>query len=103
MKIPSTLVAGSAFLLAFALSTSAPGQDTKKPLTFGTEVNLVAVPVFVTDKDGKTVAGLTAQDFEVEDGGKMTPVEGFLAVAGDGDLGVPVDSVSNLTQLTSSR
>lgn len=103
MKIPSTMAAGSVFLLALTLSTKAPGQETKKPLTFGTEVNLVAVPVFVTDKDGKTVAGLTAQDFEIEDGGKMTPVEGFLAVEGDGDLGVPVDSVSNLTQLTSRR
>ena len=103
MKIPRTLILGSAFLLAFSLSTTAPGQDQKKPITFGTEVIVVAVPVFVTDKDGKTVAGLTAQDFEIEDGGKPAPVEGFLAVSGDGDLGVPVDSVSNLNQLTARR
>lgn len=90
-------------LAALALSSMAPGQDKKKPLTFGTEVNVVAVPVFVTDKDGKTVAGLTAADFEIEDGGKATSVEGFLAVSGDGELRVPVDSMSNLTQLTSRR
>ena len=103
MKIPRILLFGSVFLLASGLSTTAPGQDQKKPITFGTEVNVVAVPVFVTDKDGKTVAGLTAQDFEIEDGGKPAPVEGFLAVSGDGDLGVPVDSVSNLNQLTARR
>ncbi|MBP6705611.1 MAG: VWA domain-containing protein [Vicinamibacteria bacterium] len=90
-------------LAALTLSSTAPGQDQKKPLTFGTEVNVVAVPVFVTDKDGKTVAGLTAADFEIEDGGKATSVEGFLAVSGDGELRVPVDSMSNLTQLTSRR
>lgn len=103
MNSHRSLSIGSVLLLALVVSTGARGQDQKKPLTFGAEVNLVAVPVFVTDKDGKTVAGLTARDFEIEDGGKATPVAGFLAVSGDGELGVPLDSISNLTQLTSRR
>jgi len=47
---------------------------------FGVDVRLVAVPVFVTDKDGRAVSGLAAEDFEVEDAGRSVPVSGFLAV-----------------------
>ena len=46
----------------------------------------MAIPVFVTDKDGRSVPGLTAQDFEIEEGGKPTPVQGFVAITGDGDV-----------------
>lgn len=101
-RIPVAL--GSVLLFALTLANKAPGQDQKKPpLTFGTEVSIMAVPVFVTDKDGKTVAGLTAQDFEVEDGGKPAPIEGFLAISGDGAFELPKDAISNLTQLSSRR
>ena len=44
------------------------------------DVQLVAVPVFVTTKDGQAVAALTAADFEIEDQGRAVPVAGFLAV-----------------------
>lgn len=61
-------------------------QDQKKPLTFGVEASLISVPVFVTDKEGRSVPGLTVQDFEVEEGGKPTEIQGFVAVTGDGDV-----------------
>ena len=66
-------------LVALAASAS-PAQPQGRPPVFGADVQLVAVPVFVTDKDGRAVSGLTAQDFEVEDAGRSVPVAGFLAV-----------------------
>ncbi len=47
---------------------------------FRAEVQVVAVPVFVTDKTGRSVPGLTAADFEVEDQGRQVPVVAFEAV-----------------------
>jgi|KBSSwiStaDraftv2_1062776.scaffolds.fasta_scaffold08883_3 VWFA-related protein len=55
------------------------------PPVFGVDVRIVAVPVFVTDKSGRAVPGLTADDFEIEDAGRSVPVAGFLTV----DAGVP--------------
>ena len=79
----------SVFALAVTLSQNASGQTAKKPpLSFGAELTMVAVPVFVTDKDGKTVAGLTAADFELQDGGKPVPIESFLAVSADKPVGL---------------
>ena len=92
----------SSLIVALVSAASAIGQDQKRPLTFGTELTLVTVPVFVTDKEGKTVSGLTAQDFEVEEGGKPTPVQGFLAVTGDGDVTSSLDPAPGIS-LTSRR
>ena len=91
-------------IVALAVSSSATEQDQKKPpLIFGSEINLVAIPVFVTDKDGKTVPGLTAQDFEVEVGGKPTAIQGFLAISGDGAIEAPTTATAGLTLLSSRR
>jgi VWFA-related protein len=75
--------------LPLLLVTQAPAppqaSTPHEPPVFGTGVSLVAVPVFVTDKAGKAVAGLTAQDFEIADGGQSVPVVAFQAV----DVDVP--------------
>ncbi|MBX7184267.1 MAG: VWA domain-containing protein [Vicinamibacteria bacterium] len=85
----------SVLLLAVTLGENASGQTAKKsPLSFGAELTMVAVPVFVTDKDGKTVAGLTAADFELQDSGKPVPIESFLAVSADKPVGAVGDATA---------
>lgn len=44
------------------------------------EVNVVNVDVFVTDRDGKNVKGLTAADFELYEDGRRVEVSNFYAV-----------------------
>lgn len=70
---------GLAALVVVARSPAEPPAQQAPPV-FPVDVRLVAVPVFVTDKDGRAVPGLTVQDFEVEDGGRNVPVAGFLAI-----------------------
>jgi VWFA-related protein len=44
---------------------------------FASDVSLVLLPVFVVDKDGKAVRGLTAADFEVQQDGRRAEVVSF--------------------------
>lgn len=45
-----------------------------KPITFTSTTQYVLVPVVVTDKDGKPIAGLTKNDFQLLENGKPQPI-----------------------------
>ena len=69
---------------------SAQPPQTPKPPVFGADVAVVAVPVFVTDKNGRAVGGLKAEDFDVEDGGKKVNIVAFQAI----DVDVPITAAT---------
>ena len=52
-------------------------QDEPPPVTFRVDVNYVEVDAFVTDGDGRAIANLTADDFEVFEDGMRQKVSSF--------------------------
>ena len=76
-------------VLTAALAAPAPGafsaQEQQEPLVFGTQVELVAIPVFVKDKKGAPIQGLSAEDFEIRDEGKRMPIVAFQEIEIDAE------------------
>jgi hypothetical protein len=62
------------------LAQEASGAQKQSMPVFGAETVVVALPVFVTDKGGQSVPGLTSSDFVVEDGGRPAELVAFEAV-----------------------
>ena len=57
-------------------------QDEPPPLFFERlEVNIVNIEVWVTDKDGHRITGLTQDDFEIYEDGEPVDITNFYAVA----------------------
>src|SRR5688500_10829887 len=72
------LAAGAAVLQTPAIRAQAP--QTPPSVTFQVEVNYVDVDVVVTDEQGNFVSGLTREDFEVFEDGKLQKVDTFVYV-----------------------
>ncbi len=65
----------------------APAQDPDAPPpqpTFRTDINFVRVDAIVTDKQGRPVADLKPEDFEVQEDGKPQSIETFKLIRVDG-------------------
>jgi VWFA-related protein len=95
------MVVASAALAGNGDQSTATAQDAP---TFRTGVRLVEVDVFVTDREGRFVRGLTQDDFEVEEDGTPQdirtfsvidlPIDVAAAASGGGDVLEP-DVVTN--------
>jgi VWFA-related protein len=66
-------------LAAALIGPVAATAETQKPAppSFGSELSVMSLPVFVTDKDGKAVSGLASEDFEILDEGRAARIVGF--------------------------
>ena len=85
-QIPSSatlLVAALAVLLTGPLVAQQPSAE--EVFVGRVEVNVVNVEVYVTDKDGHPVTGLTREDFELYEDGERVEITNFFAVE-DGAL-----------------
>ena len=75
--------------------SAAPAQGSQPPIdqspetTFSVDVAAMTISVTVTDKQGKSVNGLTKDDFVLLEDGKQQPITGFRAVTGSEETRVP--------------
>jgi VWFA-related protein len=79
------------------------------PITFQSKVNLVLVPVVVRDKSGKPVGGLTKEDFQLYDKGKLQVISRFSVEKADSKPVPPApllekspDDLGQISDLTSA-
>ena len=63
------------------LAQDASGEDPKSSFFETLDVNVVNIEVFVNDKQGNPVTGLTREDFEVFEDGRPVAIQNFYAVA----------------------
>jgi VWFA-related protein len=84
MKQRPTLAAAAALLALAAFPLSARAQAPAETFVERVDVNVVNVEVFVTDRQGNPITGLTADDFRLFVDGGEVPISNFYAeVAGD--------------------
>jgi VWFA-related protein len=75
----------AAFLLLAVVAVPAIAQQTLPPTGDTIDVSIVNVDVFVTDRKGKRVAGLTPADFEIRENGHVQPITNFAEYTPDAD------------------
>jgi Ca-activated chloride channel family protein len=64
-------------LASASFSTERPAQDSSRPYVISKNVNLVEVPVLVTDKNGRFVSGLDASNFSIFENGRPQQITLF--------------------------
>lgn len=78
------LVACLALLLGLAVPAVAQQEEPTSLFIDRVDVNVINVEVFVTDRQGNRVTGLTAEDFEIFEDGRPVEISNFYAVAREG-------------------
>jgi len=108
VRIPRVVRFGLPVLLAvataFVPSRAQEGtpQDAQRP-SFRAGVDSVTVDVTVTDKQGKPVTDLTAEDFEIRETGKLQAVQTFKFIKTDDGLDDPMAAREILSESDQQR
>ena len=76
-----------------------PAQQSPQQPTFRVRVDSVSVDVIVTDKQGKPVTDLTANDFEIKENDKVQQIDAFKLVAID-DTDVPASAQRQILSMS---
>jgi VWFA-related protein len=76
------VLAGFAPVASHAEKTQGKPDPSQESFGESVNVNVVNVDVYVTDKSGKRVTGLTKDDFEITENGKNVAVTNFYVVEG---------------------
>jgi Ca-activated chloride channel family protein len=87
------LIAGAALALAFAPAQERPQEQG---FSFRSNVDLINVTVTVTDANGRFVAGLTKDDFEIYEDGVLQQTSHFDAERVPVSLGLTVDTSGSM-------
>ena len=82
LRLALSLAAG---LLPGLAQAQAPAEETEQTFFESIDVNVVNVEVYVTDRDGRRVQGLTRDDFQVLEDGKPVEITNFYAMSADTD------------------
>lgn len=81
MSLPRNPILAAAFVLSLIEASTAVAQEQAPSLGETIDVSIINVDVFVTDRDGRRVHGLTDADFEIRENGKLQPVTNFAEYA----------------------
>ncbi len=106
-RMGGALISGaSVFALAASLSVSAkqetaPAADSRPPLIIRVGVDLIQIDAAVTDKEGRPVRDLRAEDFTIEIDGKKQPVSN--AMFFEGGPGSPVATAAGASRAEASQ
>ena len=87
-----------AFLIVAGVSMSARRQEkpTGQGFSFRSSVNLINVTATVTDSQGHFVSGLTANDFELYEDGKLQQISQFESERVPVSLGIALDTSGSM-------
>lgn len=91
--------------LILLLGVSAFAQQQLPPASETIDVSIINLDVFVTDKKGNRVYGLTAGDFEIRENGQVQPISNFAEYAPQTKLvdgAIEVEGTAAETALPSS-
>lgn len=91
--------------LPLLLAAATSGQEQEQPPTyrFESRVDVIALQVFITDKDGRAVGGLTAEDFEVRDEGDTRPIVAVYEVDATVPPEATTEPIENAARAASRR